>query len=146
MKKLIFLAVIFGCSMCGNASYAQVSVNFNVSQQPVWGPTGYDFVDYYYLPDIGAYYNVPTHQYTYWEDNKWTTVNTLPARYANFDLFAAHKVVLNQSNEPWLHDDEYKSKYAVYLGKHDQQAIRDSHEEKYWENPDHPEHGKWHKH
>lgn len=145
MKNLILIAAVLGLINCGTPAHAQVAVNFNISQQPVWGPVGYDFVDYYYLPDIKAYYHVPTHQFTYWEDNKWATTNELPARYANFDLFKAHKVVLNQSNEPWLHDEEYKGKYADYVGRHDQVAIRDSHEEKYWENPNHPEHSKWHK-
>jgi len=144
MKKLLLFAAILLYSCVGSPADAQVAVTFNVGQQPVWGPVGYNYVDYYYLPDIGAYYNVPTHQFTYWEDNKWVSTNGLPSRYANFDLFQAHKVVLNQTNEPWIHDNEYKNKYAQYLGKHDQLAIRDSHEEKYWENPDHPEHSKWH--
>ena len=41
---------------------AQINLHININQQPVWGPTGYDHVDYYYLPDINAYYNVPSRQ------------------------------------------------------------------------------------
>jgi len=144
MRKLILLMLLLFSTCLGNGANAQISVTFNIGQQPVWGLVGYDYVDYYYLPDIGVYYNVPTHQYTYWEDSKWVSTNGLPARYANFDLYAAHKVVINQTNEAWLNDNEYKNKYGQFAGKHDQVAIRDSHEEKYWENPDHPQHSKWH--
>lgn len=42
-----------------NNAKAQVSLNINIGSQPVWGPTGYDHVDYYYFPDIDAYYYVP---------------------------------------------------------------------------------------
>jgi hypothetical protein len=33
-----------------------VSVSFNIDRQPIWGPTGYAHVEYYYLPDIEVYY------------------------------------------------------------------------------------------
>ena len=53
-----------------SALFAQVrvNINFNVDSQPVWGPTGYDYVEYYYLPDIEVYYYVPQHRYYYYEN------------------------------------------------------------------------------
>ena len=44
-----------------------VNLNFNIDSQPIWGPTGYDYVEYYYLPDIEVYYNVPQHRFIYFE-------------------------------------------------------------------------------
>ena len=54
---------------------AQVHLNFsvNISSQPVWGPAGYDRVQYYYLPGIDAYYNVPRREFIYRERGRWIT-------------------------------------------------------------------------
>ena len=40
------------------------SANFNFT---IWGPGGYDHVDYYYMPDIDAFYKVPTRQFYYFD-------------------------------------------------------------------------------
>lgn len=122
---------------------AQVSVHFNIGVQPIWGPTGYDYVDYYYLPDIDAYYSVSQHQYTYYDGGRWISDPYLPQRYRNFDLYGAHKVVINEPT-PWLRNDRYHSEYAHYRGQHDQGAIRDSRDSRYYENPGHPRHSEWH--
>ena len=65
MKKLFIAAsLLLGFALVQPAT-AQVSVNINIGSQPVWGPVGYDYVEYYYLPDIDMYYHVPTQQYVY---------------------------------------------------------------------------------
>ena len=136
---MIFLAAMAILAAC---SGAMAQLRTNVGIQPVWGPTGYDFVENYYIPDINAYYNVPTHQYIYSEHDQWVKNENLPARYGNTDLSVYHKVVINDQ-EPWLQNDRYSQKYKRYKGKHDQHAIRDSHDQRYWENPQHPEHARW---
>lgn len=125
--KRILLAVVFGvASLSSINTKAQVSVNINIGSQPQWGPTGYDHVDYYYLPDIDTYYNVPNKQYIYLNNGKWVFNNSLPSRYTNYDLYNGYKVVIN-SPRPYLshkvHIKEY-SKYKGYKGK--QVVIRDS--------------------
>ncbi len=141
MKKHILLVFALLVT-CTAGLKAQVSINVNIGTQPLWGPVGYDYVDYYYVPDIEMYYSVPTHQYTYFDGGRWITVRSLPPRYANFDLYHAHKVVINERS-PWLHHDRYRTEYVRYKGKHDQMIIRDSHDERYFANPRHPEHSKW---
>jgi len=141
MKKHILLVFALLVT-CTSGLKAQVSINVNIGTQPVWGPVGYDYVDYYYMPDIETYYSVPTHQYTYFDGGRWITVRSLPPRYANFDLYHAHKVVINERS-PWMHHDRYRTEYVRYKGKHDQVIIRDSHDERYFANPRHPEHSKW---
>jgi hypothetical protein len=79
--KRIFLAVLFGvASLTSISTKAQVNLNINIGSQPQWGPTGYDHVDYYYLPDVDAYYNVPAKQYVYLNDGNWVWRNNLPSR------------------------------------------------------------------
>ena len=48
-----------------NKSTAQVSVQVNIGDQPEWGPAGYAYAEYYYMPDIEAYYYVPRRQFVY---------------------------------------------------------------------------------
>lgn len=125
--KRILLAVVFGvASLSSINTKAQVSVNINIGSQPQWGPAGYDHVDYYYLPDIDAYYNVPSKQYIYLNNGNWVFNRNLPSRYRNYDLYNSYKVVIN-SPKPYLshkvHVKEY-GKYKGYKGK--QIVLRDS--------------------
>ncbi|HQS04855.1 MAG TPA: hypothetical protein PLT16_04385, partial [Daejeonella sp.] len=74
---------------------AQVRVNINLGAQPEWGPTGYNHVDYYYLPDIETYYYVPKRQFIYLENGRWLFMSALPSRYRGYDLNNGYKVVIN---------------------------------------------------
>jgi hypothetical protein len=132
MKKLIFSAAILVSCLSIKVADAQIrfSVGVNIGSQPAWGPVGYSHADYYYMPDIDAYYDVPAHQYVYLENNAWVRRGYLPQRYANYDLYHGYKVVVNQRN-PWERDDVYRTRYANYRGRHDQGVIRDSRDERY---------------
>jgi hypothetical protein len=141
MKKFIVL-FIFVMSAFAYRSAAQVSVNINIGSQPVWGPPGYDYAEYYYLPDIDAYYYVPQRQFIYLEGNHWIFAAGLPPRYRDFDLYHSYKVVINEPR-PYLHHEIYRERYAPYRGRRDQEIIRDRHEEKYWRIKEHPDHDKW---
>jgi len=125
-----------------SAISAQVHVNFNLGAQPIWGPTGYDYVENYYFPDIDAYYCVPQHLFFFYERGRWISRGSLPARFHDFDLYSSYKVVVNNP-QPWKNDATYKAKYASFKGRHDQQPIRDSKDSKYFSNKNHPEHNNW---
>lgn len=127
--------------MCQTTS-AQISFRVNIASQPIWGPVGYDHVDYYYLPEIEAYYNVPTRRYTYMENGRWVTRAYLPQRNRGFDLYNARKVVINERN-PYLRHRDYKVRYATSNERIRPQSIRDSRDGKYFENVNHPQHSKW---
>lgn len=127
------------------ATRAQVSVSINIGSQPAWGPVGYDYVDYYYLPDIQTYYYVPERVYIYRNGNAWKRSRSLPSRYASYNVYTGHKVVINNVDRPYLHHDRYMNEYSGFRGKHDQVSIRDSKEEKYFVNRGHPQHGQWKK-
>jgi len=122
----------------------QVSVSFNINTQPVWGPVGYDQADYYYMPDIQTYYSVSQRQYYYNSGGRWVGSPDLPPQYKGYDVYHGYKAVINEPT-PWMHDDRYRKQYAQYKGRHDQQIIRDSHDQKYYANPGHPEHANWQK-
>lgn len=140
-KQIIFIAVMIATCIGYNAN-AQVSVNINIGNQPVWGPVGYDYVDYYYIPDMDAYYSVPRQEYTYMDNGRWITTRALPPRYSNYDLYHGYKVVVNEPT-PWLHNDRYRTQYVQYKNRHDQPFIRDSRDTRYFANPNHPQHAQW---
>ena len=130
MKKIILTAAIFVSLLTVKQANAQISLNINIGSQPEWGPVGYDRADYYYMPDIDAYYDVPAHQYVYLENNTWTRRAFLPARFNNYNVYNGYKVVINDRT-PWTRNDVYRAKYAGYRGKTGQTIIRDSRDVKY---------------
>jgi len=136
-----YLFVIIVALFLSSAIDAQIhaNLNFNLGSQPIWGPTGNDYVENYYLPDIEVYYNVPTHRYYYNENGRWIYSSYLPSRYRNYDLYNSHKVVINERN-PWKNHDNYRNQYSSFKGQHDQQPIRDSKDSKYFINKNHPQH------
>jgi hypothetical protein len=142
MKKLIILLAICTSGLLCTATYAQVTFRVNIASQPIWGPVGYDHVDYYYLPDIEAYYSVSNHRYYYMENGSWRGRANLPERFRNYDVYNSRRVVINE-RKPYLRHNEFKARYAASNERSNQQSIRDSHETKYFENKNHPEHSKW---
>jgi hypothetical protein len=140
MRKLIYtLAILLCCFVKISNAQINVSLGVNIGSQPAWGPVGYDRADYYYLPDIGTYYSISTHQYVYYQNNRWIRTVSLPPTYSNYDVYSGYKVVINE-RDPWLRDNVYRTRYSKYKGKRDQLIIRDSRDEKYrdhWDNGKH---------
>src|SRR5471030_2755409 len=136
MKKLLFSAAILFSCLAYKQADAQIRLNLgfdihtrNIPAQPECGPVGYTHAEYYYMPDVDAYYDVPRHQYVYRENNVWVHAGALPPRY-HFDPYHSYKVVVNERN-PWEHHADVRARYSTYKGRHDQQVIRDSRDEKY---------------
>ena len=121
---------------------SQVQLNINIDSQPVWGPVGYDAVQYYYIPEIETYYNVPQKKFIFYEKGKWITSSNLPNRFKNYNLYNGYKVVINK-DRPYLYNKEYREKYGSFKTHHGQLTIRDSHDSKYYVNKNHPQHNNW---
>ncbi|MFD2932938.1 hypothetical protein [Spirosoma flavum] len=139
MKKLLIVLGLLASTGLYTNSQAQVNVNINIGNQPIWGPTGYDYVNYYYLPDLDIYYYVPLQQWIYNSGGRWITATALPPQYGNYDLYRMHKVVINDQ-QPYLRNATYRKQYASFKGRYDQQPIRDSRDSKYFVINNHPQH------
>ena len=111
--KLIIAGMILLVS--NNTMQAQVSVNVNIGSPPAWGPVGYSSVDYYYLPDIEAYYDIRASQFIYFGRGKWIRSRNLPYHYRNYNLYSGYKVVLNDyhGSRPYNHFKSHKVKYVL---------------------------------
>lgn len=135
--KLIPLLFVF---MVIQKTDAQVSLNvsFNIGSQPAWGPVGYDYVEFYYLPDIEAYYWVPSRQFVYISNGRWVFTNYLPARHRGYNLYTGYKVVINEP-KAWKQYHNHRVRYVSYKSKHGQQVvIRNSKDPKYYIVKGHP--------
>ena len=121
MKKIILIATILFVAAINMQAQVKVGVNINVGSQPVWGPVGYDYVDYYYLPDIDAYYYVPQRQFIYLSNGRWVFASSLPVAHRHYDLYSGYKVVINEPR-PYLHANVFREKYAGYKGRRNEQV------------------------
>ncbi|TDO20775.1 hypothetical protein [Pedobacter duraquae] len=131
MKRVLIAVLIGVASMSSITAKAQISINVNIGQQPAWGPTGYDHVDYYYLPDVDAYYYVPGQQYVYQDNGAWVWRSSLPSRYSGYDLYSGYKVVMN-TPRPYLSHQTHITQYSRYKNYGSKQSlIRDSRDAKY---------------
>jgi ABC-type nickel/cobalt efflux system permease component RcnA len=114
--KLLALGVLFVVS---SSVQSQVSVNVNIGPRPVWAPVqGYATVDYYYIPEVNAYYDTHSSVFVYLNGNNWVRARQLPSYYNHYDLRKCHKVVLKgyRGNQPYSHYDNHKHHYKSSKG------------------------------
>jgi hypothetical protein len=107
--------IIIGCILFFTTlAQAQVSVNVHINAPPMWGPVGYTHVNYYYLPDVEAYYDVPASMFIYYEGGIWVHRAYLPSRYRNYDLYGGYKVVMTDyhGHTPYTEFKAHKMKYG----------------------------------
>ena len=144
MKKILLLSgFILGSILFQEASaQLRISIRANIGSQPVWGPSGYDRAEYYYLPEIDVFYNVSRRQYVYEQRGRWVFSASLPRQYRNYDLYSGYKQVVND-NRPYRNAGMYRTKYATYKNNHNQESIRNSKDSRYFKIKEHPEHNNW---
>lgn len=115
--KIGIIGIILFISSMG---HAQVSVNINIGSPPLWGPSGYSNVRYYYLPDVESYYDIETSMFIYYAGGTWLHKPHLPSIYSHYDLYDGYKVVMSDyhGNAPHKYFHDHKKKYAKgYKGK-----------------------------
>jgi hypothetical protein len=137
--KVLVIVLFSICFFIYNNASAQVTVRLNTESQTLWGPVGYNYVNYYYLPEADVFYSVPQNKFFYPEGKTWVSASTLPAKY-NVDLFNTYKVVVNKP-KPYLNHGYYVSNYAKYKkGAPKQMIIRESDDSRYYIIKNHPKH------
>ncbi|MDR1503247.1 MAG: hypothetical protein LBT43_12430 [Prevotella sp.] len=132
MKKfLLAFALFIGVTSFYSTVEAQnINISINIGRQPAWGPVGYDYVGYYYFPDIDCYYDVNVGLFYYFDRGRWISARYLPYGYRNYDLYGLYKVVLNV-RDPWRYHHIHYRDYARYRGHRNQIVIRDSRDHRY---------------
>lgn len=124
MKKFMLnLLAAFALLVAGSAeTRAQVSASVSVG---LWTPPPeYASVNYYYLPDVEAYYYVPTHQYVYLNGGGWVWRTSLPPRYASYNIATGYKVAVDRPH-PYRYFSHDRRMYGHYRGRPGGVIVRD---------------------
>ena len=113
MKTLKLLVIGMLLLFAGSVE-AQISVRVNLGVPPQWGPSGYSDVRYYYLPDVEAYYDVPSSMFIYYNGVTWVHRSSLPGRYRDYDLYKGYKVPMSdyRGRTPYSNFRQHKMQYA----------------------------------
>jgi hypothetical protein len=137
MKKLILISAIALSGVFYNSASAQIRVHLGVNfgtpevyvpsrvvvatPAPVEynEPASYDGDDdYYYLPDVDAYYNVNDQCYFYNNGGAWVSAAYLPGAYRDYDWRSVRHYEVRASR-PYLRNDFYRARFngAVFNGQ-----------------------------
>lgn len=115
MKKLALISALTLSGFIYNNANAQVriSVGFNlggpvVVQRPVPVATYAD--DYYYLPEVDAYYSVGENLYYYNNGFNWVSAVYLPGAYRNYNWRNVRRVELH-AYRPYMNHNVYRTRY-----------------------------------
>ena len=112
--KTLKLLVVGMLLLFAGSMQAQISVHVNLGTPPQWGPSGYNEVRYYYIPDVEAYYDIPSSMFIYYNGVSWVRRSSLPVRYRNYDLYNGYKVPMSdyRGNKPYSNFRKHKMLYA----------------------------------
>lgn len=112
MRKLAILSAIFlsGALLTNNAdAQVQVSVGLNLGGPRIVAP--YSHVnDYYYLPEVDAYYSVGEEQYYYNDGYSWVSAAYLPGAYRNYNWRTVRRFEVN-AYRPYMNHRVYRERY-----------------------------------
>lgn len=125
MKKSVFIAALALAGFAYKSSDAQVrfhiGVNFGspIYRQPVAAAVEdvqyADGDDYYYLPDVDAYYDISNQLYFFMDGDRWVSAPYLPGRYHDFDWrYARHYEV--RGHRPFMRNDFYRERFNGFAG------------------------------
>ena len=109
MKFITTLAAFVLLALAAPAAQAQVNININPAPAPSWGPALPTGAQYYYLPTVGGFYDVPARQYVVSRNGKWVRTATL----AGYPVGSLQPVVVDYVGaQPWERYETYRVKYG----------------------------------
>ena len=81
--------------------------------RPDWAPSAPANVQYYYLPDIGVYYDAEAKQYISSNNGTWSRSSELPSQYKGYDLKQSNPIFLTnyKGHTPYVLFREHKVKH-----------------------------------
>ena len=106
LPKFAFVGLLL-LSASGLSQSAQAQATINVNP-PSWGPAAPAGTQYYYIPEVGGYYDLRDQQYLVLREGKWKKVKIING----YSTSAFHPVVINYvGTQPWILIKEHKVKY-----------------------------------
>jgi hypothetical protein len=116
MKKFALSIIIAASGLVTQTASAQVGVNvgFRIGplvinvHKPIAPAIVYD--EFYYLPEVDAYYSVPEQCYYYNDGYNWVNAAYLPGAYRNYDWRSVRRYEV-RAQRPYANHDYYRNKY-----------------------------------
>jgi len=117
MKKFVLSIIIAAGGLITQNAAAQVGVNVGLRigplvinlHKPIAPAVVYD--DFYYLPEVDAYYSVPERCYYYMDGGgRWVNAAYLPGRYHDYDWRTARRYEV-RAQRPYANHEYYRNKY-----------------------------------
>jgi hypothetical protein len=117
MKKIALISALAVSGLFYNNADAQIKLSLGLRLPGVHvavnTPVYADYNagdDYYYLPDVDAYYSVAEQCYYYNDGNNWISAAYLPGEYRNYDWRNARNYEV-RAHRPYLNADVYRERY-----------------------------------
>ena len=120
MKVLKLLVIVLSFATAANAQILTRKVV--TVQAPIWAQSKNVAANYYYLPEIDTYYDVPAQQFIYLNNSSiWVKSKRLPASQKAYNLKNGKIIYLTEykGKKPYLHHKSHKAKYYGITQKHD---------------------------
>jgi hypothetical protein len=114
------------------SSTTQAQVSVTIGTPPPWGPAEAAGVRFYYIPDIGVYFDVNAGEYVYYSGGTWVHAHELPPAYGHYDLYRGYKVPLREyhGEHPWENHAVYIKTYPKgYNHGHYQKTFGERHDD-----------------
>ncbi|MVN91352.1 hypothetical protein [Mucilaginibacter aquatilis] len=115
MKKYLLTIIIAAGAFASQTANAQIGISVNIGpvginmHRPVATNVVYD--DFYYLPDVEAYYSVPEHCYYYMDGNRWVNAAYLPGYNRDYDWRSARRIEVH-ARRPFDNHGYYRNKFG----------------------------------
>jgi hypothetical protein len=121
MKNVFIISAIALSGLFYKSANAQIGVHVGFGFAPrrvyppvevVDQPQQYNNAndDYYYLPEVDAYYNVYEQCYYYFDGENWVSAAYLPGDYSNYDWRNAPRYEV-RAVRPYLNADFYRNRF-----------------------------------
>lgn len=141
MKKLMILSAMAVSGLMVQSAKAQIGIHINLhlGGSPVYEAPEPEYADqYYYLPDVEAYYSVRENCYYYNNGYNWVSAAYLPGAYRNYDWHYARRIEIREPR-PYLRSEAYRSRYGGF--EHRNWNYRDEHDNRMYADRDHNHYG-----
>lgn len=126
IRRLTTILFFIFASLFALQSHAQVSVSVSINApvhrvyeseyRHVHSPScgHYESVEYYYYPEIEAYFNIHSGVYIYYTSNGWVRSRHLPSYCNHYDVRRGYRVALDyHGNRPYTYFNDHKRMYKV---------------------------------
>jgi hypothetical protein len=115
MKKSSFLILTFALLFVAKSN-AQLAVNIALGSRPQCHSERFYYdqdVDYYFLPEIQAYFDNRSGAYVYFDSGYWVRSGYLPDYCRNYDINRGAKVAITyRGNAPYEYFYSHKQRYC----------------------------------